>query len=436
MGKLKKRYFTKMAALALVFMLVFSVMPADAFAAAAKDITVYMTVSDKGVIAKTNDGDAMAWKKVTVKDLDGSGDFTYDEALKAAHSAYNKADGYNALSSGWVSSVWGVENNLGSYYFTKNGKATDLVTITKVKNGDYLIVSISQDTVLYADWACIFDKNRTTAKVGQKFSLNLSGFPSMTMNDPIPANNVSIGIWENGKVTSLTKTDKNGKVELTFNKAGTYFVTAFGKARDVIKSTETVSGGYSYWSPFEPTTKDASGKTIWGKTDWSTGDAYIGYTEKDYKDGPYPYEELKWYDLTDYDPDDPFTAGYLMYSGDAIYDCPVIAPCCIVTVDRAAQPMKVGKKVKAVKASKLKKKRVAIKLKSLIKVSKAMGKVTYKVKAANKKSKKALKYKKGKIYIKKNTKKGTYKVRVKVIAAGNSQYKGASKTVTIKIKVK
>ena len=48
MGNLKKRYFTKMAALALVFMLVFSVMPADAFAAAAKDITVYMTVSFKG----------------------------------------------------------------------------------------------------------------------------------------------------------------------------------------------------------------------------------------------------------------------------------------------------------------------------------------------------------------------------------------------------
>ena len=125
MGELKKRYFTKMTAWMLVFMLAFSFVPTDAFAAgAAKDITVYMTVSDKGVIAKTKDGEAMAWKEVTVKDLDKSGDFTYDEALKAAHSAYNKEDGYSADSTGWVSAVWGIQNNPGSYYFTKNGMSS------------------------------------------------------------------------------------------------------------------------------------------------------------------------------------------------------------------------------------------------------------------------------------------------------------------------
>ena len=40
----------------------------------------------------------------------------------------------------------------------------------------------------------------------------------------------------------------------------------------------------------------------------------------------------------------------------------------------------------------------------------------------------------GKVTVKKGLKKGTYKVKVK--AAGNKNYKAATKTVTFKIKVK
>ena len=41
----------------------------------------------------------------------------------------------------------------------------------------------------------------------------------------------------------------------------------------------------------------------------------------------------------------------------------------------------------------------------------------------------------GKVTIKKNLKKGKYKVKIKVTAAGNSQYKAGSKTVIVTIKV-
>ena len=42
----------------------------------------------------------------------------------------------------------------------------------------------------------------------------------------------------------------------------------------------------------------------------------------------------------------------------------------------------------------------------------------------------------GKVTVKKKLKKGTYKIKVKVTAAGNSNYKALTRTVTFKIKVK
>ena len=69
-----------------------------------------------------------------------------------------------------------------------------------------------------------------------------------------------------------------------------------------------------------------------------------------------------------------------------------------------------------------------------IKVSGAKGTVTYAKAGGNKKIR--INKKTGKITIKKKLKKGTYKLKVKVKAAGNSKYKAATKTVTVKIKVK
>lgn len=69
-------------------------------------------------------------------------------------------------------------------------------------------------------------------------------------------------------------------------------------------------------------------------------------------------------------------------------------------------------------------------------VKKAQGKVTYA--KVSKGSSKYLTISKstGKITVKKKTPKGTYEIKVKVTAAGNSNYKKGSKTVTVKVKVK
>ncbi|MCR5337783.1 MAG: hypothetical protein K6E75_04420, partial [Lachnospiraceae bacterium] len=97
-----------------------------------------------------------------------------------------------------------------------------------------------------------------------------------------------------------------------------------------------------------------------------------------------------------------------------------------------------AKKTVTVKYSKLKKKNQKIAAKKVMTVSKNKGKVTYKLKSVTKK-----KYKKyfkvaaktGKITVVKKLPKGTYKLKIKVTAAGNDNYKAATKTVTVKIKV-
>lgn len=114
-----------------------------------------------------------------------------------------------------------------------------------------------------------------------------------------------------------------------------------------------------------------------------------------------------------------------------------------VTVSKSKNPLKVkGKKV-IVKYKKLKKKAQTVKRTKAMSVSKAQGKVTYKLVSVNKARSKGS-YKKyfkvnkktGKITVRKRLRKGSYYLKIKVTAAGNSQYKAASKTRTVKIRVK
>lgn len=112
-----------------------------------------------------------------------------------------------------------------------------------------------------------------------------------------------------------------------------------------------------------------------------------------------------------------------------------------VTVLKSANPLKVKTKADLlkVKYSKLRKKNQAIKRSKAITVSKAKGTVRYRLLSVSKK--RYSKYfnvnkKTGRITIKKGLRKGTYKLRIKVRAAGNSQYKAATGIVTVKIRVK
>jgi hypothetical protein len=102
-----------------------------------------------------------------------------------------------------------------------------------------------------------------------------------------------------------------------------------------------------------------------------------------------------------------------------------------VTIVMGTNPLTVKATSKSVSLKTLKKTAVVV---VPLTVTKAKGKVTYKKASGaacltvNKST--------GKVTVKKGTKKGTYTAKVKITAAGNTNYKARSKTVTCKVIVK
>lgn len=205
-------------------------LPEENFAleAAASDVHVTFTVSVQGVLGKTSDGKAAVELPVTVEDLNSDGILTYDEALTALHTEYCP-DGYSQ-TNGTVKKLWGKADTF--YKFWKNGEyLTKMVNYkdSTVAEGDKLYAAVVKDAVDTSDVYASFDKTEVTVEAGESFALKLTG----KSNEYFSGSNVAgavVGTWENGTFTALkdTKTDYVGKVTLSFDKAGTYIVSASG----------------------------------------------------------------------------------------------------------------------------------------------------------------------------------------------------------------
>ena len=106
-----KRKIHGLLALLLTLSMLTGMFPATAFAetANAAEATVYLTVSNQGLLAADNDGKAMANREVTVTDRNGDGKLSYEEALVAGHETYHSADGYSA-PGGYVGKLRGIES--------------------------------------------------------------------------------------------------------------------------------------------------------------------------------------------------------------------------------------------------------------------------------------------------------------------------------------
>ena len=220
----------------LMLLNVFSV-----FAAAADNETVnaYVTISDaSGNLVATQES-------VVVKDIDGDGALTVNDALYAAHEAKYEggaAAGYESyihkdygLS---LKKLWGVDNG-GSYgYYVNNASAWSLAD--PVKEGDYVQAFIYTDTVKFSDKYCFFDKNTGTAQAGEEIALTLSYADYDADYNPItlPLKNAVITI--NGERTDF-KTDENGNVALKLSNAGTYTISAVSDSQTLVPPVCTLT---------------------------------------------------------------------------------------------------------------------------------------------------------------------------------------------------
>lgn len=189
---------------------------------------VLFTVSVEGVLGKTDDGRAAVELPVNVKDADADGILTFHDALVALHEAYH-AEGYTLQQGGTVAKLWGVETNATSF-FKSGEELTKMVNFktSTVADNDQLYAVVMTDKTDRADCFTWFDKTDVTVKAGESFKLTLTG----KSDDYAKSGAVSIpvGTWEDGVFTQIgnTKTDIDGNVTLSFDKAGTYLVTAKG----------------------------------------------------------------------------------------------------------------------------------------------------------------------------------------------------------------
>ena len=105
-------------------------------------------------------------------------------------------------------------------------------------------------------------------------------------------------------------------------------------------------------------------------------------------------------------------------------------------IKKAENPLAVKGRTAVVKAGKLKKKAQTLKVSKVLNFTgKGKGALTYTRISGNNKI--TINKKTGKVTVKKGLKKGTYKVKIRVKAAGNSNYKASeAKTATFTIKVK
>lgn len=213
-----KKIITLTLALLLIFGCISIIAIADEVPLSAD---IYVTVADKGNLVVTQE-------KITVTDKDNDGKLNIDEALFALHEAKytgGAAAGYATQTTQWglgIVKLWGDES--GNYgYYVNNASAWGLAD--EVKAGDSLNAFVYKDGQGYSDTYCWFDKTDVSAEGSAEISLVLKGAGYDANWNPIEVPLENAVITLNGEKTEF-KTDKDGKVTVTVNNAGSYVISA------------------------------------------------------------------------------------------------------------------------------------------------------------------------------------------------------------------
>ncbi len=239
----------------LAFLMIFSTLginaegtAAEAATEAAADVAIKVTVSLEGVLATAKDGSAMLGKTVTAKDINEDGKITVDEALTAAHDEYYDGEGgyASAESYGLLSAtkLWGKS---GGFLMFRNNAGISGVGTEEVSEGDVIVASVLKDNTTWSDWYSFFDKTEVTVVEDEELTLTLKGHYGMAYSDEdktdVSLSGISIGTWNEGEFVQIgeKQTDEDGKVTLSFDKAGTYYVTASGTVRGTVEDWSTGS---------------------------------------------------------------------------------------------------------------------------------------------------------------------------------------------------
>lgn len=233
---MKKRILS----LLMAFVMAVGLLPASALAA--DSMTVYVTISDKGVLAADKNGEPMGYRAITVTDQDSDGKLTIYDAYTAAHNQYCDSE-FLVNGSGLVGQLWG--DRSGSFLTFVNNAGISGASLQErvIGDGDHLVGAILSDTSYWSDYISFFDSQTKTVSVGEEVALTLKGRAGMSWtgeDGPDAAlSGLSVGTWNNGSFSAIDgkTTDENGQVTLFFDTAGTYYVTANGSVQSNSSTT-------------------------------------------------------------------------------------------------------------------------------------------------------------------------------------------------------
>lgn len=220
-----KRGFAK----SLAVMMMMGSLSVNAFAD--ESVNVYVTISDdKGALT-------LVQEKITVTDIDGDNAFTINDALYCAHEAKYEGGasaGYAAGQSQFgisLNKLWGVANG-GSYGYFLNNKSP-LSLSDKIKENDYVKAFVYTDLSSWSDTYSFFDINSKEVKKSEGISLTLmaAGYDASFNPVTLPVQNATIIL--NGEKTEF-KTDSEGKVTVTIDKAGSYIISAISDTQNLV----------------------------------------------------------------------------------------------------------------------------------------------------------------------------------------------------------
>lgn len=238
----RKRWQTRLSAVLLTCLMVFTT-PMNAMASGetgkqttnpAADAEVTVTVGIAGALATDKDDKAMVSRTVTVKDTNGDGQLTYDEALAAAHGTYyvDGAEGYATTSESWglsVTKLWG-QSTVASYFYKNDISIPNAVDAESVKDGDCLTVGTYKDATGYSDAYAKFAEDEYQGKAGKALTVSLKksyyGANYELVEDDCAEATLK-AYDENYTELGSDAYAING-YQVTFNAAGTYYLVATG----------------------------------------------------------------------------------------------------------------------------------------------------------------------------------------------------------------
>lgn len=192
---------------------------------------VYVTIADE------NGKLALANEKIEVKDIDGNGALTIDDALYCAHEA--KFDGgaeagYKSADSDYgryLEKLWGVENG-GSYGYYLNNAST-MSLDDKIISGDYVNAFVYTDLTAWSDTYCYFDTASVSAEVNEPISLTLTAAGYDENYAPVTFPVANAVITANGVETEFV-TDNEGKVEIALDGPEYYVISAVSSEKVLV----------------------------------------------------------------------------------------------------------------------------------------------------------------------------------------------------------